>query len=119
MSLNQSPKGVCVKLTVRERLILQSILPQEGDFLTLKVLRNLQSDLSFTEEELAKYKFVQKELQVTWDDKVDQDKEIEIGRKANDIIVLALSKLNEQKKLKMEHFELYEKFIKSTEEKDA
>ena len=98
-------------LTVRERLILQSILPQEGDFLTLKVLRNLQGDLSFTEEELAKYKFVQSENQVTWDNTVEQGKDIEIGRKANDIIVLALSKLNEQKKLRMEHFDLYSRFI--------
>ena len=98
-------------LTVRERLILQSVLPQEGDFLTLRVLRKLQEDLSFTEEELAKYKFVQSEGMVTWDDKVEQGKEIEIGRKANDIIVLALSKLNEQKKLRMEHFDLYKRFV--------
>lgn len=103
-------------LTVRERLILQSVLPQEGDFLTLKVLRKLQEDLSFTEEELAKYKFVQSESQVTWDDKVEQGKEIKIGKKANDIIVLALSKLNEQKKLRMEHYDLYVRFV---EGKDA
>jgi len=98
-------------LTVRERLILLSILPQEGDFLTLKVLRNLQESFSFTEGELARYKFVQVEDKVTWDDKVEQGKEIEIGKKANDIIVLALSKLNEQKKLRMEHFDLYSKFV--------
>ena len=98
-------------LTVRERLILLSVLPQEGDFLTLKVLRELREDLSFTEKEHAKYKFVQSENQVTWDDKMEQGKEIEIGKKANDIIVLALTKLNEQKKLRMEHFDLYERFV--------
>ncbi len=98
-------------LTVRERLILLSILPQEGDFLTLKVLRKLQEDLSFTEEEHAKYKFVQSDNKVTWDDTVEQGKEIELGRKANDIIVLALSRMNEQKKLRMEHFDLYSRFI--------
>ena len=98
-------------LTVRERLILQSILPQEGDFLTLKVLRKLQEDLSFTEEEHKLYKFVQSENQVTWDDKMEQGKEIEIGKKANDIIVLALSKLNDQKKLRMEHYDLYARFV--------
>ena len=103
-------------LTVRERLILLSIIPQEGDFLTLKVLRKLQEDLSFTEEEHAKYKFVQSEDKVTWADKAEQGKEVEIGKKANEIIVLALSKLNEQKKLRMEHFDLYEKFV---EGKDA
>ena len=103
-------------LTIRERLILQSILPQEGDILILRVLRELQKELGFTEEELAQYKFVQAEGKVTWDNTVEQNKEIEIGRKANDIIVLALSKLNEQKKLKMEHLDIYEKFIVKGEE---
>lgn len=102
-------------LTVRERLILQSVLPQEGDFLTLKVLRNLQEALSFTEEEHKQYKFVQSEGMVTWDDKVEQGKEVDIGKKANDIIVLALSRLNDQKKLKMEHYDLYARFIPEEE----
>ena len=109
-------KGWQMLLTVRERLILQSVLPQEGDFLTLKILRNLQEDLSFTEEEIATYKFVQSDGKVTWDNKVEQSKEVEVGKKANDIIILALSKLNEQKKLRMEHFDLYERFV---EGKDA
>mgnify|MGYP001590341729 FL=1 len=91
--------------------MLQSLLPREGDFLTLKVLRNLQGDLSFTEEELAKYNFVQRDGTVTWDNKAEQSKEIEMGKKANELIASALSNLNSQKKLRMEHFDLYEKFV--------
>ena len=102
-------------LTVRERLLLQSILPREGDFLTLKVLRNLQGDLSFTEEEIALYKFVQKDGTVTWDDKAGQSKEIELGKKADEIIVSALTELNNKKKLRAEHFDLYVKFVQPEE----
>lgn len=106
-----------MKLSVGERLILLSILPEEGNFTTLKIIRDLRMGLSFSEAEHKKYKFVQEGMSVRWDDKATQDKEIEIGEKANDIIVLALSKLNESKKLKMEHITLYEKFIEKKNEK--
>ena len=100
-----------MELSVAERLVLLSVLPEQGDFTTLKVIRTLRETLSFSEDEHKEYKFVQEGMQVRWDDKAEQVKDITIGEKANDIIVLALSKLNEEKKLKMEHFGLYEKFI--------
>ena len=100
-----------MKLDVRERLILLSVLPQEGNFITLKVVRKLREGLSFNEEEIKQYKFVQEDQRVTWDDKAEQSKEIELGEKAMDIISEALKKLNEDKKLKDEHFTIYQKFI--------
>jgi hypothetical protein len=102
-----------MQLTVRERLIILSILPKEGDFLTLKLLRKLQSDLSFNEEEHNLYKFVEnkEDNSITWDDKVEQVKEIEIGNKTKDIIVNSLKKLNDQKKLNESHYDVYIKFV--------
>ena len=107
-------------LTVRERLILLSILPQEGDFLTLKVLRKLQENLGFSEDEFARYKFENlADGRVKWDNAEEQDKEVELGRKATEIIVTALTKLNDQKKLKLEHYDLYGRFVEPEEDKDA
>ena len=100
-----------MKLSVRERLVLLSVLPQEGNFITLKVVRKLREGLSFSEEELKQYKFVQDKGRVTWDDSVEQSKAIEIGTQAKIIIQDALKKLNEDKKLKDEHFTIYEKFV--------
>jgi hypothetical protein len=106
-----------MKLSVHERLMLGNILPQEGDFVTLKVLRNLRMDLSFSDTEIKKWSIQSSNGQVNWrlfNDKnkpIDQEAEIEIGHKQKDIIVNALSKLNEQKKLREEHLTLYERFI--------
>ena len=108
-----------MKLTVGERLVLLSVLPEQGNITTLKVVRTLRESLSFSEEEHKEYQFVQEGMQVRWNDKADQSKEIEIGDKANDIIVLALSKLNEDKKLNMSHLPLYEKFIEKKGEASA
>jgi hypothetical protein len=44
-------QGKAVELDVLERITLLSILPKEGTFLNLKLVRLVREDLSFTEEE--------------------------------------------------------------------
>ena len=100
-----------MELQVGERLVLLSLLPQEGDFTTLKILRGLREDLSFSEEEHKNYNFKEEDNFVFWATEKDTPKDVQIGEKATDIIVDALKKLNEAKKLKDEHFNLYEKFV--------
>jgi hypothetical protein len=101
-----------MELTVLERLILLSVLPKEGDFTTLKIVRKLREDLSFTEEEHAKLNFqTQENGGVAWKMEGDIPREIKIGEKASDIIVEVLKKLNTEKKLTENHFSLYEKFV--------
>ncbi|MFA6972683.1 MAG: hypothetical protein WC208_14970 [Gallionella sp.] len=100
-----------MKLTVFGRLMLLNILPNEGNFLTLKIVNQLQQDLSFSEEELKRLDIKQVDGNVTWNRLADEPKEVTIGEKATDIIVSALKKLNDTNKLTLQHYELYEKFI--------
>ena len=101
-----------MELGVFERLILLNILPGEGDFTTLKIVRKMRESLSFTEEEHKALEFKQEdEGRVLWKQKADKPKEISIGEKATDIIVGVLKKLNDDKKLQDQHYSLYEKFI--------
>ena len=99
-----------MKLSVSDRLILLGVLPREGDFTTLKILRQMKDDLSFSEEEHKRLNFRQEGETILWEEGLE-DKEINFGEKATDIIVNAFKKLNEQKKLRIEHMELYEKFV--------
>ena len=99
-----------MKLSVGDRLILLGVIPQQGDFTTLKIVRNMRDDLSFSEEEHKKLKIRQEGEMMFWEEGLE-DKEINFGEKATDIIVDAFKKLNEQKKLRIEHMELYEKFV--------
>lgn len=100
-----------MELKVFDRLMLLNILPTEGNFLTLKIVTQLRQDLSFTEEELKRFEIVQDGGSVTWNRIADEPKEVAIGEKATDIIVEALKKLNDTKKLTMQHYKLYERFI--------
>lgn len=101
-----------MKLNVKERLMLLNILPAENDFVTLKIVRNLQEDLSFNEKEVKEFEFKQEDKKMFWNNSKDIEKDIQIGEKATDIIIEALKKANNEKKLTLDLMSVYEKFIK-------
>lgn len=101
---------VNMKLSVNNRLILLSIIPQQGDFTTLKIIRDMKDELSFSEEDHKKLQFRLEEETIHWEEGFE-DKEVNFGEKATDIIIDAFKKLDGQKKLRIEHMELYEKFV--------
>ena len=105
-----------MKFTIVERFILSSILPAEESFATLKLVRKAKENLSFNDIENQKLKIRQEGEQVIWDMEagveVDANAaEVELGDTVTQLIVDALKKLDEEKKLKDEHFSLFEKFI--------
>lgn len=100
-----------MELTVLERIALLSVLPGEGNFTTLKIVRKLREDLSFTEEEHKVLNFKQEENSLFWNKDAEVVKDISIGNKATEIIVESLKKLNDSKKLTEQNYSLYEKFV--------
>jgi hypothetical protein len=103
-----------MELTVFDRLILLNILPKEGDFTTLKIVRKLREDLSFSEEEHAALEFKHENGTVQWKQGGDIPKDVPIGEKASDMIADVLKKLDKEKKLQETHFSLYERFVEKT-----
>ena len=108
-------EGFKVKLAMFDRLVCLSLLPTEGSFATLKIVRELQMELAPTEEE-SKAAGIKDDLltggvtaTLGWDKVLE--KEIIFGDVAKGIIVTALEKLDEEEKLSQQHFMLYEKFI--------
>ncbi len=104
-----------MNLSVIERLVLLKVLPQEGDYATLKVLTNLRLSLSFTEEEIKEWGITSDPVKGRTEWQVLGVADIPIGERATDIIVEALRKLNREKKLTVQDMGTYEKFIPTTE----
>ncbi len=101
-----------MKLNVMERLNVLSVLPKESDFATLKIVRVLQDSVGFGEAEWKEYGIKQKDGSTTWNpEKGSEEKEIEIGEKATDVIKEAFKELNNKKKLTAQHLSVYEKFM--------
>ena len=134
-----------MKLTVYERIVLQNILPQEGDFITLKLVRKLKEALAFNEKEIAEIDFrnhykcpqcpkveLAKEMpkcpdcdiymqpsgNVTWDDDKAKKvvKDVFMGAKMQALCESTLKKLSDEKKLTDQHMSLYQKFVEGAEE---
>jgi len=101
-----------MELGVFERLILLNVLPKESDITSIKLIRKLREDLSFSEEEHKALQFKTEGGRMLWVADVVKPKEVAIGEKASDIIVSALKKLNNEKKLQEEHIPIYERFVK-------
>ena len=100
-----------MKLNLLERLMIQSILPKEADFVTLKIMNNLRQSVAPSEEEYKEFEIRQDEGRVIWNSKGNEEKEIEVGEKATDVIKGALEKLDKEKKLTQDLFTLFEKFV--------
>lgn len=101
-----------MKLSVLDRLVASNLLPTEGSFTNLKLIRVAKETLSFNEKENKLLQFKQTGDQVVWNQTVVVEKEVEIGEVVSLIIMEALKKLDSEGKLKEEHISLYEKFIK-------
>lgn len=100
-----------MKLNLIERLQLLQILPKEGDFVTLKIVRQLLEVVSVGEEDFKEFDIKQDGDKLNWNSKGNEERELVIGEKATDIVVETLKKINSEKKLTNQMFSLYEKFI--------
>jgi len=103
-----------MKLSITERMLLLHILPPQGDIITLRLVRNLQADISLSEKELKEISYKRDGGQVTWNDekaKKVKPKNIEIGEICLGIIREELTKLNDKKQLTQHHIPLYERFV--------
>jgi len=100
-----------MKLNILDRLVLLQILPPEGNFVTLKIVRDLAHNLSLSEKEIADWEVRIDATEVHWNPEANVEKEINIGPQATKIIVDALQRLNAESRLRPEHLDTYEKFI--------
>ena len=104
-----------MKLNVLERIKALQVLPKETNFVTLKIVKDLQEALSLNESELNEFEIKQVGDSINWNDKGKEAREIEIGERASDIIKEALQKLDKENKLTSVFISLYEKFVNGKE----
>lgn len=98
-------------LKAGDRLLLLNILPNVGSFETLKIVRDLQSALSFSEEEHKALDITSKDGMVQWRQEADIPVDIPIGEIATKVIIERLQEVDKRKQLKIEALQLYERFV--------
>ena len=107
-------------LTVKERLLLLSELPAQGNYLTMKVITDLRARLGLSEDDFKTYEIkVNEQGGAQWNAEKDKGVEIEIGAEANKIICESIRKVDEQNKVTADWFTLFDKFAWKPEEAKA
>lgn len=95
-------------LNVQERVVLGGSLPEKGNFITLKLVRELQAALGFNEEEIQRYGITMGDGLINWE--TSDNAEMVIGDTMKALIVAQLKRLNEAQQLTAAHLTLCEKF---------
>lgn len=112
-----------LSLTLSERFQLMEIIPREGEYSTLKIVRKLRETLSPSEEEHEKYE-IKKEVtgqavSYQWNNAGSTDEvELTLKNKAFSIVKESLQELNNKKKMNEMQMTLYEKVIKPEPDDD-
>ena len=98
-----------VELTFGDRLyLLMSVPPQEGNFVTIKTIREIRQKIEFSEEEILKYEIKSEADTVSWKENVEQ--EYEFGEVAVGIIMSAFKKIDDDGKVTIQMIPLFDKF---------
>ena len=100
-------------LKISDRVALMTILPEKGNFVTLKIVTALRELLGFNADEIEACKIVQTPTNIKWDTKADaaSEKDIDILPVQMAVICDALRALDGTRNLMAVHLAVYEKFM--------
>ena len=108
---------VKVKLSAGERINLLNMLPAEGDFSLLRISREASIIIGLSDEDVEKFKVVSKIVEglrdYSWNEEGNKEVELELGPRAFSMICDVLEKKDKEKKLLMNQYSLYEKFVQN------
>lgn len=105
-----------MKLSITERIALLGVLPKEGNAVTLKLVRELRGDLSFSEDEIKRFSMeISADGSVRWDADSAEDREYSFGDTTKGIISDSLRRSESQKQLPLTLLSLYERLIEDKE----
>lgn len=99
------------KLTVPERIHVLNLIPKEGSFITLKAIRDLQSKIGFTAEEVSELDIKETNGIVEWNEKGNIEKVFNLVDVEAEIIRKELRIKDANGTINMGLFSVYEKFM--------
>ncbi len=112
--------GNAVELKMKERLLLNMALPQQGNLRTIRTIEDLRRQLLPSEQEVTDFDL--KEIEggnLQWDATKDTGADIAIGPLGMKIVQDALKALDDQGTLTPEHLTLCDKFLEPDKGDDA
>ena len=100
-------------MKIKDRLMVMSILPQQGNFVTIQLVAELKRKVSLSPKEIEQVgiKTDPATGNLAWDDTKDKDKDFSFHESERALIQKALVELEEQNKLTPDHIDIYKQFV--------
>ncbi len=95
-----------MKLEVKDRLLIRSVLPQEGSLLEQTVARDIDTKIAFSQKELLDIKLKQQDERIVWDQAVDRSIEVEFTDAEIGMLKECVEKLDKDKKVTLDNIDL-------------
>ena len=100
-----------IGLNVGERMIVLGILPKEGTYITLQLIRGLNEKLGLTAHDLQEFEITEEHDNIHWNEKGSLPIEYTFIPIEVDLIKKQLLKLDSEGTLHQEMISVYEKFM--------
>lgn len=100
-----------MELRIKQRVVLLNVLNEvTGNIAEIRILGELRSALSFSEDEHVEFEIQEGGGQMAWNGEKDRAAEIEMGEVARWIIADRLRELDRQRQLTADHLEIIDLF---------
>jgi len=100
-----------MKLTIKDRIILLTLLPRQGGLIELQTIKGLIQVLEFTSQEIEEYQLRDTDNGVLWNKDKEKEKEITFTDAQINLIKKSINEADKNKTLTLEMLETIEKFI--------
>ena len=100
-----------MKLTIIDRLYLQSMLPQQAGLIEIMLVQHILKMIEFSLEEIAKYELSDSEKGVVFNSAKDEEKDFEFSLSQREIIRKAASKVDIEGKVTLQMIPLVNKIL--------
>ena len=95
-----------IALTVKERLILQGILPAQGGLMTIGLTQEIRDAIRITSKEADKLKMKETEFGITWDNqKEGKPLEIDLTQEQVKILKDSADRMDKEEKITIANYE--------------
>lgn len=94
-----------MKLSIKDRLTLIGLLPQEGTLTEMVEIYDLVRELKLSDEEREEVNYVEDGPAIKWSSEKDQHKDITLSNSQKDIIMKSVDALSSQGKVNLGQIE--------------
>ena len=105
----ENVEGIVLELGIHDRILMQGLLPKEGDFITIKMVRDICDRVGLSQGEIKKHNVRRREDGAGWQwNEPKEKKEFSFSSAEMELLKAKVSELDKTKKISNETLSLCE-----------